>query len=556
MKISYRYMKRYREIAHVMIKYGFSFIIERINKEGPSNKVEIGEDEQIANIRNMPSGMRLRMALQELGPTYIKMGQIMSTRRDLFDEDTLRELKKLTDDVEQFETEKAILIIEEETGKTINELFSFFNKEPIAAASIGQVYEAILKSGENVIVKVQRPGIEEIIKADIDILKNIAGPVQDVVREYNIDLLGVIDELSTQLLRELDYNFEAVNTIKMKHMFKDSDEVYIPDIYFEYTTKRVLVMEKINGVKLSDIDEIKRNNWDTVKIADIGVRSFIKQVLSYGFFHADPHPGNIFVINENKIAYIDFGMTGIIDRKTLDFLNKFILACVDKNVEHIVRLLIEIDAIDTNADILGFKQEMMYMLHYYYDVPIEKMSIGNMITEIFSFFRKYGIKVPPQLVTLAKTAITLEGTGRMLNPNFSAKGIGKEFLMYYYKNRLNPKNIISDTKMEVDDMVFDMKHIPKHIRRVLKKIEKEDIKISVENIKIGRIESLLNEITTQLTMALVLAAIIVGSSLIISSPNIEKIAAIRYMAMAGFFMSFIIGFILIVEIIRRKFKNK
>lgn len=556
MRISYRYIKRYKEIAQVMIKYGFSFIIERINKDGSGSKIDVSSSEPKDDIKNMTSGQRLRLALQELGPTYIKLGQILSTRRDLLDQDIIEELTKLRDNVETFDTDIAMAIIEEEIGEEIEEVFLEFDKNPVAAASIGQVYNAILKSGEKVVVKVQRPDIETKIKADLEILKRVSGSIQDIIKDYNVDMKDMIEELSSQLLRELDYNFEAVNAVKMKKIFANSEEVYIPEIHMEYTTKKILIMERIEGIKLSDIDLIKEKGWDTRKIANIGVKAFLKQVFSYGFFHADQHPGNIFVLGESKIAYIDFGMIGIIDNKTLNFLNEFALAASEKNVDKIVRVLMEMDAISEDTDIEGFKQEMLYMIHYYYDVPLERISIGNILNEVFRFFRKYKIVMPSQLITLAKTIITLEGTGRSLDPNFSAKEISKAFLKHYYKNRINPKNIAMETKQNVEEIMLDVKNIPKQIKNVLRMIEKNNVKISVEEVKMTRIEECLKEMTTQMTMALVLASIIVGSSLIIASPNIEKNMGIKYVAFAGFFISFIIGLILVIDIIKVKIKKR
>ncbi len=697
MRISYRHIKRYKEIAQVMVKYGFSFIIERINKEGTGSKIDVSSSEPKDDIKNMTSGQRLRLALQELGPTYIKMGQILSTRRDLLDQDMIDELVKLRDDVETFDTDIAMAIIEEETGRSIDEIFSEFDKEPVAAASIGQVYNAVLKDGEKVVIKVQRPDIEETIKSDLEILKRVSGSIQDIIKDYNIDMKDMLEELSSQLLRELDYNFEtiksdleilkrvsgsiqdiikdynidmkdmleelssqllreldynfeAVNAVKMKGIFKNSDEVYIPEMHMEYTTKRILVMERIEGIKLSDIDLIREKGWDTKKIAHIGVKAFLRQVFDYGFFHADQHPGNIFVLSESQIAYIDFGMIGMVDNRTLNFLNKFALAASEKNIDKIVRVLTEIDAIGDETDVEGFKGEMLYMIHYYYDIPLDRISIGTVIdkivrvlteidaigdetdvegfkgemlymihyyydipldrisigtvlneifrffrkykitmppqdvegfkgemlymihyyydipldrisigtvlNEIFRFFRKYKITMPPQLITLAKTVITLEGTARTLDPEFSAREISKAFIKNYYKNRINPKNIAMEARGNIEDIALDLKNLPKQIKNVLRIIEKNNVKISVEEVKMTRIEDCIKELTTQMTMALVLASIIVGSSLIIASPNIEKNMGIKYMAIAGFFISFIIGLILVIEIVKVKLKKR
>lgn len=408
MRISYRNLKRYREIGYVLIKYGFSFIVERLNIEGIAYKIPLFDPPE--EIKNMTTGERMKRVLEELGPTYIKIGQILSTRKDLLDQDIIDEISKLRDDVEKFDSNIAIDIFKEEVGLSIEEIFLEFKEEPIAAASIGQVYEGVLKTGEEVIVKIQRPNIEKIIKSDLEILRTIANTLKDLKKDFNLDLVQMIEEFQTQLMRELDYTFEAINATKFSRIFKNSDEVYIPKVYSEYNTKKILVMEKVNGTKLSDVEKIRRLGYNTKTIVEIGVRSFFTQVLSHGFFHADPHPGNIFVVAKNKIAYIDFGMIGIIDNKTLNQLNEIALAGVEKNVDKIIYLLIEMDALNGEADIKGLRQDLLYLIHYYYDISIEKINVTDILNELFRFFRQYKIVMPAQFVTLAKTVITLEGT--------------------------------------------------------------------------------------------------------------------------------------------------
>ena len=264
MKISYKNLRRYKEIVNILIKYGFTYIVEKLNIEGIAYKIPITTPPN--EIQEMSTGEKIRRAIEELGPTYIKIGQILSTRKDLLDQDIINELSKLRDNVEVYNTDIAKDIFKRELGFNINDIFIDFDENPIGSASIGQVYEAKLKCGEEVIIKIQRPNIEETIKSDLEILKTIAIALKDLNSDIDIDLLSIVEEFQNQLLRELDYNFEAINAIKFKKMFKDTKEVYIPKIYNEYSSKRVLVMEKIKGVKLNDIETIRNLGWDTKKI--------------------------------------------------------------------------------------------------------------------------------------------------------------------------------------------------------------------------------------------------------------------------------------------------
>lgn len=554
MRISYKNIRRYREIAHVLIKYGFSFVVEKLNIEGIAYKIPITNPPE--EIKNMPTGERIKRVFEELGPTYIKLGQILSTRKDLLDQDIIDELSKLRDNVEEFDTSIAKDIFREELGVPIENVFREFKDTPMAAASIGQVYEATLKSGEDVIVKIQRPNIESTIKSDLEILQSMATVIKDLKKDVDLDLLPIIAEFQTQLLRELDYNFEAINAMKFKRMFENSKEVYIPQIYLDYTTKRILVMEKIIGVKLSDTSKIKKMGWNTEKIGKIGVKSLFTQVFEHGFFHADPHPGNIFVLSNNEISYIDFGMIGIVDRKTLNLLNEIAIASVEKNVDRVIYLLMDFGALDADVDTSGLRQDLLYLLHYYYDVPIEKLSIGDILNEVFRFFRKYKVTMPSQLATLAKTIVTLEGTARDLNPKFSVASIGTEFMKHYYLNKFSFDRILLNSKQNLDEVLVDVKNIPRQLKVILRNLEKNNIKVQIEDVKIARLESSIADFSTQISLSLVLASIVVGSSLIIASPNIESNIWIKLMAFTGFFISFIIGILLVIKIIRTRYKRR
>lgn len=554
MRIGYKNLKRYKEIVYVLIKYGFSFVVEKLNMEGVAYKIPITNPPE--EIKNMTTGEKIRRAIEELGPTYIKLGQILSTRKDLLDQDIIDELSKLRDNVEEFDTELAKSIFKSEIGLDIDKVFKNFNDKPIGAASIGQVYEASLDSGEEVIIKIQRPNIESIIKSDLEILKSMAIALKDFKKDIDIDLIQIVEEFQTQLMRELDYNFEALNAMKFRKIFAKSDDVYIPKVYEKYTTKRILVMEKIIGVKLSDVNKIKKLGWDTKAISEIGVRSLLKQVFEHGFFHADPHPGNIFILSQKTISYIDFGMIGIVDKKSLNLLNEIAIALVEKNVDRIIYILMEMDVVNTEVDMSAIRQDLLYLIHYYYDVPLEKISITDILNEVFRFLRKYKISIPAQLLTLAKTIITLEGTGRELNPDFSLSSMGHEFMKYYYVNKFNPQRVFMSSKHIAEEMLLDIKTIPKQMRVILRNIEKNNIKMQIEDVKFVSLEEKITDLTTQISLSLVLASIVVGSSLIIASPNINNNVWIRLTAFSGFFISFIIGLLLVIKIIRSQYRKK
>lgn len=554
MRVSYKYLGRYREIASVLVKYGFGFIVDKLNKDSVAGKIMTKAPKD--DVKAMTTGQRLRRAFEELGPTYIKIGQIVSTRKDLFDDEIIEELSKLRDDVEPFDDTIAMGIIEEELGSSIEDVFSFISSKPIAAASIGQVYEGVLKDGKKVVIKVQRPGIDNIIKADISILKRISSNLDMFKKDWNIDIYELISEMEIQLIRELDYKFEAVNGMKLGSIFKHSREVVIPEIYNDYTTKKMLVMEKIEGICLSDIDRHNKSDHEKRAIVERGVKSFFRQVMTCGFFHADPHPGNIFIMDDDRIAYVDFGMIGIIDDRTLSYLNQLILSSTNKNIDKIIRVLTDMNALPANNNDEMLRRDLLFLIHYYYDIPFDKLSIAEILDEVFRFMRNYRITLPSQLVILGKTMITLEGTARGLYEDFSVETIASSYLKYYRQEKLDLKRNLKNAKYNLDEYYYDLIRVPNQIKTILGILEKNNMKLDIGEFRSPKLEESIRKLMTLISMSITLAACIIGSSLILASSNIEKNATIRYVSISGFILSFIIGIVLIFMILKNNYKNR
>ena len=554
MRVSYKYLGRYREIATVLIKYGFGFIVDKLNKESVAGNVTTHGPG--SSVKKMTTGQRLRFAFEELGPTYIKIGQIISTRKDLFDDDIISELSKLRDDVEQFDDYIAMDLLDKELGVSRKEVFSYISESPIAAASIGQVYSARLKDGTDVVIKIQRPNIESTIKADIEILKRLSSNLEFLKKEWNVDIYDLISEMEMQLVRELDYKFEEVNGTKLRNIFKDSKEVFIPRIYDEYTTKRLLVMEKVNGLCLSDISSHKLSDDKKKKIVDIGVRSFFRQVMTCGFFHADPHPGNIFVMDDMRLAYIDFGMVGLIDDKTLGQLNQLILAATDKNVDKIIRILADMGAISKSSNDEGLKRDLLYLVHYYFDIPFDRLRISEVLDEAFRFMRNHRVSLPSQLVILGKTMITLEGTSRGLYKEFSAETIASSYIRYYKHEKLDIRRNVNNLKSGFDEYYFDLVSVPGQLKNIISILEKNELKLDIGEMRSPKIEENIRKFTTQVSMAIMLTACIVGSSLILASENIQKSRTIKFVGICGFILSFIIGLALVFLIFKNNYHRK
>lgn len=468
-KTGYRNLKRSSNIVQILLKYGFSFVVEKLKIDGIAYKMPLTPNKEI---QNMSTGERVRRAIEELGPTFVKLGQIMSTRTDMLDPEIIEELSKLQNNVKSFDIKEARDTFVSEMGLEIEEVFNDFNETPIGAASIGQAYVAKLKDGKDVIVKIQRPNIENIIKSDLEMLHLIGKVIEEYYKETVVDFSEAIEEFSVTIMRELDYTFEARNCEKFREIFKDDSHVYIPKIYWNISSKKVLVMEKINGISVSDINSIKSMGWDTTEIANVGAMSFMKQVFFYGFFHADPHPGNIFAIDKGKIAFIDFGIVGLIDNITLNFITDIFFASINKDVDKIIDSLIELDAISESTNVRKLREEISFFIHYYYDMPIKMINITEILNEFMRFSRKNKVKLPSQFSLLARAIITLEGTAKKLNPDFALSTIVKDFIKEFYLNKFKPDKVLLKSKSYVEQALTDFKVIPRQIKLLLRHLEK------------------------------------------------------------------------------------
>lgn len=550
--INYRNLKRYKSIIQILIKYGFSFVVEKLKIDGIAYKMPLTPME---DIRNMSTGERIRRALEELGPTFVKLGQILSTRRDIFDPSIIEELSKLQDNVNSFEFEDAEKIFKEELGIKFEDIFIEFSKKEIAAASIGQVYEGRLRNGETVIVKIQRPNIEDTIKSDLEILYNLAKVIDEYYKDNIFSLSEAVEDFSVAIIRELDYNFEGRNCEKFGEIFKNDKNVYVPKVYWEYTSKRVLTLEKIKGIKIIDLDEMKRRNWNPKNIADIGAMALMKQVFFHGFYHADPHPGNIFAMNKDKISFIDFGIVGLIDNSTLDFITDIFFAIVNKDIDKIINSMIELDAIDKNTNLRKLKEELSFFMHYYYNMPIKRLNVSEVLNEVMRFARKNKVRLPSQFSTLARTIITMEGAGKVLDPDFSLSVIVKNFAKEFYLNKFNPKNLFFKSKNYLEEMSNDFKIIPRQIRLLLRNFERNEIKFTIDEIKFTNLEKEINNMTNKLSISLIISSTIVGSSLVITTKIGPRVNGYPLLGIVGYILATIMGMFLIISILISN-KNK
>lgn len=550
----YKNFRRYKRIGEVLVKYGFTFVAEKLSERGyiPKFILQVKPKQ-----KSLSDGEKIRRACEELGPTFIKFGQIMSTRRDIFPEDIVNELSKLQDHVNPFSFQLAKEVFESEMKATLEESFISFDPNPIASASIGQVYEAVLKTGEKVVVKIQKPSIKKIIERDLEILYNIAKLLDehlDSQKPYN--LLEIVDEFSHVIMRELDYSLEGRNAERFYQNFKDNSNVIIPKVYWDYTSEKVLTMERIYGIKIMDINKIKSKNWDLENLAEISANCFFKQIFIFGFFHGDPHPGNIFAVGNSKIAFVDFGIVGYLDKGTMSFISNLLTAAVKKDIDKIINILGEIDALQTNTNIRRLKEDISFLINLYYNMPLNKLNLGEAFKKIMEVAYINRVKLPSQFTILLKSIVTFEGSVKYLNPKFSLSNIAKDFSkeIYYYK--FNPQNLAREFKDYSEEIFYGMKLLPKQIKNLIRRIENNEIKFKLEQTDSDKLQNELSRMTNKLSLSLITSALIIGSSFIIQNTNAPMMWGISIFGIIGYLLASILGISIIISIILSNFRKK
>jgi len=456
--------KRFRrsvQISRVLLKYGFGEYIKTLHPSFLLAQLGLGRN----NIEFRPVSQRLKLALEELGPTFIKIGQVLSTRGDLLSDAFTKELAKLQDSVKPEPFASLKKIIESEIGP-IDKIFEDFDKEPVGSASIAQVYRAKFQ-GNEVIIKVRRPRIEEIIETDIAILKRIAS-----IMERNISYIRerrpkeLVETFARTIHRELDFLNEVNNIEKFRENFQNDNRIYLPKIYREISTSKVLIQEHIDGIKISDIARMKENGINPKVVAENGATIFLKQIFIHGFFHADPHPGNLFVKDGNVITPIDFGMVGRITTRMKEQLTDFLLGIIERNPDTIVRSLKKIGIIENGFEPELLKEDILYVLDKFEGRSLKQISVSEFISDINRVIRKYHIRIPQDLLYLGKTLLQLESIGRELDSNFDIIKFLKEFIR---KNRigvLSIRDIISQGKWWLKDVIMIFKDLPENLNNL------------------------------------------------------------------------------------------
>ena len=390
--IRFKHAQRYQEITNAFLKNGFNYFVYRL---GLSNQVFPKHHDTKERMSKQTIGIKLREVLQSLGPTFIKLGQIASTRRDLVPSEIAKELEKLQDQVSCFPFQQVQEIIEMELGEKLEDLFQEFNEKPVASASIGQVHQAVLRTGELVAVKVQRPDIRSTVQTDLEILDDITRMMEaNLSWAKTYQVRKMMAEFSNSLLAELDYQTEGRNGERIAKQFQDNPEVVIPKIYWDYSTNKVLTMDYITGVKVNQIETLKEEGYNLKLIARRITDSMLHQILMEGFFHGDPHPGNIYILPGNKVAYIDFGMIGRLSEDTKFHFASLVIHLQNENTKGLIKTITAMGLHTSGTDMNTLYNDVDQFVMKYSDIPLSKLSIGSALKDLLDIIYQHQIQVP------------------------------------------------------------------------------------------------------------------------------------------------------------------
>lgn len=549
---TYRHMKRYRRILAVLFKYGFGDLIDTLKIE---QYLEIGlqmiSRKRRHKIETLTRAARVRLALEELGPTFIKLGQILSTRPDLLPMEFIQEFPKLQDHVAPFPYEQVKETIEKEFGKPVDELFSSFDEKPLAAASIGQVHEATLPDGEKAVVKIQRPDIQSTIEVDLEIMLHLAELLEKHVEGWDFQHpTRIVKEFTRTLEKELDYTLEAAHMERFSKMFEGEETLHVPKVYRELTTRRVLTMERIEGIKASSIDQIEKSGLDRRKIARQGLDLIMKQIFVLGFFHADPHPGNVFVLPDNVLCYIDFGMVGRLDLKTREGFADVIMAIARKDEAKATAALLTLTVSDEDVDRGSLERDVSEFMDQHCYRPLKEVDLGKLVQQLLEMASRHRLAVPPDLFLMMKALSTVEGLGRTLDPNLDVIDQAQPFIKRLQIERLSPIRMVGDLAHSGMDLFQLMREIPGEVREILKMARQGRIKIEFEHKGLEPLLLNHDRVTNRIVFAIVLASLVVGSSLIVHSALPPKWNGIPIIGLFGFVVAGAMGFWLLLSIMK------
>ena len=531
-------IKRIKKLADVLMKYGFEEILSRSELEKRLPKRIVGRNrEKIKDIKSRTIYERVRMALEEMGPAYVKFGQMLSNRNDILPEEMISELQKLQDKVEIQEVDIRKKLAEE-LNIIPEEYFQSIDEEPMASASIGQVFRAVLKNGEKVVLKIRRDNIDNVVETDLVIMKDMAKFLEKYdVNAKNMNLLYIVESFENMLKKELSLTNERKNMERFENNFKGNEHLHVPVVYKELSNNRILCMEFIEGIKITDKEKIEKTGFNPKEIASLGLELYIKQVMKYGFFHADPHPGNIFLGKDGKLIFIDFGAMGTLYPYEIELLEELTLNFLQKDVKKMIATIKEL-ALDYNiSDEKRLERGFYDILSMVDGTSLEEINLVEIMERVKTLLSQNQVLLSEDVYLLVKGIGQIEGIGRHLNPQLNImQEIGNNAQEIMVK-RMSPKYILEKGMGKVGEFSENWLTLPSDLKRLLEKIQNNELKHRHELVGFENFQ----KITERLVMGLVVSSLIIGSSILVLANMPPHINGISVLGILGFVISGILG---------------
>lgn len=546
-----RSIRRYLNIVRVLSTHGFDQALEMLGLADVVVRSRRLFRRPMPDIARLTAAERMRLALEELGPTFVKLGQILSTRADVIPPAFVHEFEKLQDNVPSFSFEEVTSQIETGLGAPVEHFFAEIDPVPLAAASIAQVHRARLLTGEDVVIKVRRPGIVEVVEADISALMALAGLAERHMPGSELyDPVGIVREFARTIRREMDFSREGHTIEKFRDNFGKTPWMYFPRVYWEQSSRAILTMEYIAGVKISDRGKLLEQGLDPALIAHRGADCFLEMVLDHGFFHGDLHPGNALILPDNVICLLDYGIVGRLDDDLKKFLTDILTAIVNRDMDEVVSLLLFAGDISDNLDIRALKRDLFNFIDGYYEIPLKEIEVGRMLMEFIEIITLYNIRISPDLMMLAKSLVLVEGTGRMLDPAFDMVEHLRPFIVKALRQKYSPLRISRDVNQILSSYLNLARNIPRDLKEIINRINRNKFKIDLEHRGLDKFTADFDRSINRLSTSMILAAMIIGSSIIMQTDKGPKVMGFPVLAFMGYTVAGVVGLWLVYAIIR------
>jgi ubiquinone biosynthesis protein len=548
---TFHHLQRAREIAGVFLKYGYEDLLERLHLPALLDTPLKHLHRPNPAISQLSQPERLRRAFEELGPTFIKLGQMLASRSDVLPEEFVKELTKLQDQVPAIPFAEVRRIMEDELHEPLSKLYRRIEELPLGSASIAQVHKAEWHDGSVVVVKVQRPEVRETVKVDLEILEQLASLAEKHVDGWRVHHpAALVQEMAKSLQRETDFNSEAAHVERFARQFDSDKTIYVPKVYHEATTGRVLTMEFIDGIKASALVPEKIAPSDRKMIAERIGDLLLKQIFVHGFFHADPHPANIHILPGNVICFLDFGMMGFMDVRTRENLADLVWGISRQDEGSVANSLVRLSSADADPSRPELETDVAEFMHRHFYRPVKELAFGQLIMQLFQLTGRHGLNIPADVFVMLKALGLMETLVRKLNPEHDIIAQATPYLRKARLSRLQPNRLVGAITNFGLDMADMVRELPAEVRRIVAQVKKGEARMVFRHEGLDPVMESAERISNRLSFSIVLAALIIGSSLIIHANIPPKWHDIPIIGLIGYLLAALMGFWLLIAILR------